>query len=291
MIRYIIVSALIFLGSTASIAGSDDFQHITIEVKLDEQIKDFVNRLENRNITNKDAFLYVSRNIHFFTLPFVPGTKNTLNRFEGIFRPGHYTFSTEEIHPLPAERTSEYYKRALSNAKVIIFHLLNESKEFFASIKPANGLSVYEQIILASIVEKESVPNSDYDKISSVFYNRLNSRERLGSCPTVEYALGYHRPFLTYSDVKIDSPYNVYERRGLPPTPICFFSDEAFKAVNKPKDSDLYYFVFDWTKNEFTFAASYADHKINANIARANFIRNYGQDALHKIFPDKFYER
>lgn len=303
--KRLVVAALIFLGVSGQVSAYEKYldishgysplifvpERITVEVKVDEQVKDFAARLEQENITNKDAFLYVARNINFHTLPFVPAPRDSIKRFEGLFRPGDYVFSTEEVHPLPEERTNNYYKRALENAKVVIFRLLNGSKDYFASIKPRHGLSVYEQIILASIVEKEAVPNRDYDKIASVFYNRLRSRDRLGSCPTVEYALGYHRPFLTYSDVKIDSPYNVYERRGLPPTPICFFSDRAFEAVNTPLESDLYFFVFDWTKNEFKFAVSYDDHKINANIARSNFIRYYGRDALHEIFPGKFYEQ
>jgi UPF0755 protein len=69
-------------------------------------------------------------------------------------------------------------------------------------------------------VEKESVKKENFEEVASVFFNRMRTGQTLGSCPTVEYALGYHRPFLLESDVRIQSPYNVYRNKGLPPTPI-----------------------------------------------------------------------
>jgi UPF0755 protein len=140
------------------------------------------------------------------------------------------------------------------------------------------------------MVEKEAVANRDYGRVASVFYNRMEGGSRLASCPAVEYTLGYHRPFLTRDDIMIDSPYNVYLRRGLPPTPICFFSDEALAAVKNPPESDLYYFVYDWTRAQLYFAESYQTHLENANRARANYIKKFGKESLHKIYYNKFYE-
>ena len=86
-------------------------------------------------------------------------------------------------------------------------------------------------------------------------------------------------------------PYNVYKYPGLPPTPICFFSDEALLAVTEPIETDLYFFVFDWTIGELFFSDTYEEHKENAQIAYQNYINNYGQNSLHDIYYDKFYEK
>jgi len=105
------------------------------------------------------------------------------------------------------------------------------------SVKPVAQLTPYQQLILASIVEKEDIAGKNYDLVASVFLNRLTWGDCLASCPTVEYALGYHRAFLTRYDISIPSPYNVYLRKGLPPTPICFFSDRALQAVRNARQS------------------------------------------------------
>jgi UPF0755 protein len=113
---------------------------------------------------------------------------------------------------------------------------------------------------------------------------------RLCSCPALEYALGYHRPFLTIEDLKLDSPYNLYKYPGLPPTPICFFSDAALEAVRTPPDTRWLFFVFDWTGNELKFAEDWADHRRNVEEARARYERKFGKKGLYEKYPGRYYE-
>jgi UPF0755 protein len=111
------------------------------------------------------------------------------------------------------------------------------------------GLSFYEGLILASIVEREAVLEEEMPIIASVFHNRLAIGMKLETDPTVQYAVGYNanqgtwwtNP-LSLSDLEIDSPYNTYLYPGLPPTPIANPSLAALQAVAFPAQTPYYYF-------------------------------------------------
>jgi UPF0755 protein len=102
----------------------------------------------------------------------------------------------------------------------------------------------YEALTLASIVEKETARADERPRIAGVFSRRLNKRMRLQTDPTVIYGIG--RGFngnLTRRDLKTDTPYNTYTRRGLPPTPIAMPGRAAIHAALHPEDGEELYFV------------------------------------------------
>ncbi len=269
-------------------------QKILVEVKNGERVRDLLDRLVAKGLTTPEAFLQVAQETDYPDFALVPPPRAHINRFEGLFKPGQYSFARFGIRMLEPELKDDEKgvdlnrAVAIDNAEKIIRWLIKES--IWSLDAPQNGLKAYDQLILASIVEKEAVANRDYEQVASVFYNRLKMGSQLASCPAVEYALGYHRPFLKREDILIDSPYNLYLRDGLPPTPICFFSEEALKAVKKPVKSNLLYFVYDWTSNRLNFAAGYQEHLDNARKARLNYAKMYGADALYEIRYDKYYE-
>ncbi|MCK4539419.1 MAG: endolytic transglycosylase MltG, partial [Candidatus Krumholzibacteria bacterium] len=82
-------------------------------------------------------------------------------------------------------------------------------------------MTMNEIVTLASIVQAEAVYNSEMPRISAVYHNRLRENWRLEADPTVAYALGGRKRRLWYKDLKVDSPYNTYRVRGLPPGAIC----------------------------------------------------------------------
>lgn len=102
-------------------------------------------------------------------------------------------------------------------------------------------------LIMASIVERESRISEERPKIAGVFLNRLERGMRLQADPCVIYAVTKGRTAGGYrlrkSDMRIDSPYNVYKYYGLPPTPICCPSAESIRAVIAPCASDSLFFV------------------------------------------------
>jgi len=102
----------------------------------------------------------------------------------------------------------------------------------------------YELLVAASIIEKESAIAQERKLIAGVMVNRLKKNMPLQMDPTVIYALGSaYRGKLSHNDLKIDSPYNSYRYRGLPPTPIAMIGKEAIDAAAHPEMSNYLYFV------------------------------------------------
>ncbi|MDY6846585.1 MAG: endolytic transglycosylase MltG [Chloroflexota bacterium] len=135
-----------------------------------------------------------------------------------------------------------------------------------------HGLSTYEAVTLASIVEKEAVVDDEKPLIASVFYNRLAQGMRLETDPTVQYALGYQADLatwwkspLTRDDLAIDSPYNTYLVYGLPPTPICNPDLGSLRAVAFPAETPYLYFraACDGS-GRHNFAITFEEHLNNA---------------------------
>jgi len=118
----------------------------------------------------------------------------------------------------------------------------------------------HQAVTLASIIQAEAAVKKEMPKISAVYHNRLNRGMKLEADPTVAYALGGVRRKLWYNDLKIDSPYNTYIHRGLPPGPICSPGKAALKAAVRPEeDFDALYFVADGTGGH-TFSRTLREH-------------------------------
>ena len=112
-----------------------------------------------------------------------------------------------------------------------------------------NGLSLYQAVTLASIVEKEAVISEEGPIIASVFYNRLAAGMKLESDPTVQYAIGFNKKDgtwwknpLTANDLLTHSAYNTYQNPGLPPAPISNPGYSALYSVAFPESTNYYYF-------------------------------------------------
>lgn len=102
----------------------------------------------------------------------------------------------------------------------------------------------YELLIAASILEKEAAIPKEKRLISGIIMNRLRKNMPLQMDPTVIYALGSrYNGQLTREDLHIDSPYNSYRYRGLPPTPIAMVGKDAIDAAAHPEITDYLYFV------------------------------------------------
>ncbi len=154
---------------------------------------------------------------------------------EGFLSPGKYT--------LP--RTT--------SAEQLVFLLL---QSFSSKLTPelrsgftSHGLTVYQAVTLASIIQREAMVDNEMPMIASVFYNRLGINMKLQADPTVQYALGYNAAQATWwtnplslDNLKINSPYNTYVHPGLPPGPISNPGLAALQAVAAPAQSNYLYF-------------------------------------------------
>ncbi|MFI5757746.1 endolytic transglycosylase MltG [Streptomyces sp. NPDC051569] len=125
-----------------------------------------------------------------------------------------------------------------------------------------NGLTVYEAVTVASIVQAEADTAADMGKVARVVHNRLARSMPLQLDSTLNYAL--HRSALdtTHEDRKTDSPYNTYENEGLPPSPIGNPGDQAMNAAINPTRGDWLYFVT-VAPGDTRFTHSYAEQREN----------------------------
>ncbi|WP_175411637.1 endolytic transglycosylase MltG [Streptomyces sp. TRM64462] len=105
------------------------------------------------------------------------------------------------------------------------------------------GFSLYETVIIASIVQAEADTPEDMGKVARVIHNRLARGMPLQMDSTLNYALDRSTLDTTHADTRIDSPYNTYARTGLPPTPIDNPGEEAMHAAVEPPPGDWLYFV------------------------------------------------
>lgn len=136
----------------------------------------------------------------------------------------------------------------------------------------AQGLTLYQGVALAAIVEREAVRAEERPLIAGVYYNRLRDGWPLSADPTVQYALGYRpdegtwwkRP-LYFSDLEVVSPYNTYRNLGLPPGPIASPGIASIRAAAFPETTAYYFFMADCTKNDgsHVFAHNEAEHLEN----------------------------
>lgn len=97
-------------------------------------------------------------------------------------------------------------------------------------------MSIHDVLTMASLIEMEATEKTDRAKISSVFYNRLKKDMPLQTDPTVLYALGEHKSRVYYKDLKVKSPYNTYNNKGLPPGPIANAGESSWKAALHQKN-------------------------------------------------------
>ena len=133
------------------------------------------------------------------------------------------------------------------------------------------GLTVYQAVTLASIVEREAVQDDEKPLIASVYINRLNIGMKLDADPTVQYALGYDfgmgkwwKSPLKLDDLQVDSYFNTYFYTGLPPTPIANPSLDSLNAVAFPAETPYYYFRARCDGSGYhEFAVTFDEHLAN----------------------------
>jgi UPF0755 protein len=156
------------------------------------------------------------------------------------------------------------------------FDILTRMVKTFDQVATAEGLSAgalghnaYETITIASLVESEGKVAADRPKIARVIDNRLNIGMLLQVDATVIYARGGRRPNgqVLYSDLEIQSPYNTYKVKGLPPTPISSPGRLAIRAALHPVDGPWLFYVKFQKDGTHKFSVTLAEQ--NAAIADA----------------------
>jgi UPF0755 protein len=150
-----------------------------------------------------------------------------------------------------------------STAREVIEMMLRQFDKEIAQVgvspDGANGMSLNQIVVIASMVERETKVDRERALVSSVIYNRLKRGMRLEIDATIEYVLPGNRFRLRYSDLRVKSPYNTYLNAGLPPGPIANPGAEALRAAAYPAKTGYFFYVLTGKDGTHTFATNQAD--------------------------------
>jgi UPF0755 protein len=178
---------------------------------------------------------------------------------------------TNNIMTLFIPNTYEFYWN--TNAIQLIRRMEKEHARFWAAenrLEKAKklGLEEDEVFTLASIVEKETLFNSEKPRVAGVYLNRLKKGMLLQADPTVVYAVGdFTIRRVLNKHLEVDSPYNTYKNLGLPPGPICMPDIGTIDAVLNAEDHDYIFFCAKPESNgKHAFAKTLRGHLKNARI-------------------------
>jgi UPF0755 protein len=224
-------------------------------------VEQIATHLESKGLANKDKFLKLINEGDFSDIAImaeIPEVEERKYRLEGLLFPETY----------------EIFKGA-TEEEIIRMMLKQFEKEVNPEWKEhqkKTGLTFYEIVILASIIEREAVVKEERKTIAGVFYNRIEEGWLLQSCATVQFVLGKQRDRLLFEDLEVDSPYNTYVNPGLPPSPIASPGRHSLEASFTPESHDYFFFV---TKKDGTgshhFAKTFKEHQNNNAKSRGNF--------------------
>lgn len=123
--------------------------------------------------------------------------------------------------------------------------------------------TIYEIVTMASVIEKEVRSVDDMKIVSGIFWDRIKNGEALGSCATLAYILGVNKPQYSLEDTKIESPYNTYKYRGLPPGPIANPGFNAINAAVYPEFTAYNYFLSDPATGKTIYSRTLDEHNAN----------------------------
>lgn len=160
-----------------------------------------------------------------------------------------------------------------ATAEDVIFKMLtNFDRRLTAEMRAEierQGKTIYEVIIMASLIEKEAPmnysdpENRDARIVSDIFWGRLKIGQALQSDATLSYLFNDNNPAHSGEELRVDSPYNSYKYRGLPPTPICNPGIKAIEAAIYPIPTNYNYFLTNLDGSNIYYASTYEEHLQN----------------------------
>ena len=217
------------------------------------RLEQVTERLAQSSVISADAFRAALKSVSAETLAGSLAINRPLGAsLEGYLFPSAYSFplggSADDIIRLMLSRFNDSLTPQL-------LEQINDS-----------GRTLHEILIIASIIEREVVEDSERALVSAVIWNRLDTGMPLQMDSTVQYAVGrpedWWKQDLTLADLSVDSPYNTYRASGLPPTPIASPGWASIEAAANPANVPYMFFV---AKGDGThvFAVTYEEHQAN----------------------------
>ncbi len=177
----------------------------------------------------------------------LPDYVDALTRWEGLLFPARYEVPEDAT---PAEILTVIADETIRRVDTVDWSRLDEL-----------GITRYEALIVASLIQREAGVEADRPLIASVIYNRLEDDIPLQIDATVVYALGESPGRVLAEHLEIDSPWNTYRAKGLPPTPIGTAQIESIQAAASPADTDYFFYVLVSPDGRHGFSRTYEEHK------------------------------
>jgi len=212
------------IGQLVKIISSQSVDRVKVTLLEGWTVEQFADELNNKLQIDSFEFIRLSKDYDF-----IHALDLDAPSLEGYLFPDTYillrTYTEDEI------------------LKVLVNQYKHNRRQLLKEFQPIKHLNIWELTVMASIIQGEAVYIDEMPIISSVYHNRLEKNMLLQADPTIQYIIpGKHRR-LYNKDLDIDSPYNTYKYKGLPPGPINNPGLEALKAAIIPAETDYMYFV------------------------------------------------
>jgi len=220
---------------------------VTTKVTIPEgyTMEQIFHKLEDENVCSYDDLMDAAAN-YSYNYSFIDQSMlGDAKRLEGFLFPDTYEF-------YQGMQASSAINKFLEN-----FHdrltaeMLEKADE--------RGMTMQEVVTVASMIEKEAANDDERAMIAAVIYNRIEAGMPLQIDSTIMYVLPEHKDVLTVEDTKIDSPYNTYQNKGLPPTPIANPGLASIKATLSPASTQALYYALDAESGTHKFFTNYGE--------------------------------
>ena len=230
-------------------SGNMTAETVTVTIPEGYTVMQTIRLLAEKGVNTEENLLEAAKTATY-DYSFIDNKSEDISRLEGYLFPDTY----------------EFYKN--HNAKSALGKLIDTFAEhidedaYSESKAKAMGYSMKQVVIIASLIEKET-DGSDQADIASVIYNRLQKPGETAGLLQIDAALLYglpdHTGTITNADKAVDTPYNLYIHKGLPPTPIANPGSTALSAAMNPNDTAHYYYALG-KDGKHHFSATLAEH-------------------------------
>ncbi len=237
----------------------------TVKILEGWSINDIANYLENENIFERDDFIMATKLENYeedlvLRFNFLQDKPEEVD-LQGYLYPDTYRIFTDSSPKDLIIRMLENFDRKLSE----------EMRQEITK----QGKTIYEILTMAALIEKEapinyiSSDNYHAKMISGIFWQRIRNNQALQSCATLAYILGVNKEIYTTADTRVESPYNTYLYRGLPPGPITNPGILAIEAAIYPINNDYNFFLTPTGTRDIIYSKTHDEHVLN----KAKYLR------------------
>ena len=240
----------------AAFTAPPEVKTVRITIPKSASVSDIIDIFVSHGIGSREGFTNTI-NEYPFEYDFIGAIPNDTNRryrLEGYLYPDTYDFYTERSESYYINKLLERFEKAATE---------------IVSLCQKNETTLDRVLTVASLIECSAGFSSSYERVSSVIHNRLDSDTPLELPASLIYGInskgGLFVGLPEDSLKSLDSPYNTFKNKGLPPSPVCNPTKEAMLCALYPEESKYFYFVTQ-KNGKVLFAKTLAEHRQNITL-------------------------